>query len=125
MINEVKESISYGANTYRDGVSLNQHERTERLVTASEIMGLEPLHCFIRLTGKYPITEITFDYLNRPRHQEAFVSRLNDNNELMTEVVSLFEQFESPSFVKDKNENSSQTKEKDTPENAIDRNIDI
>lgn len=115
VINEVKESISYGANTYRDGVSLNQHERVERLVTASEIMGLEPLHCFIRLTGNYPITDIAFEYIQRPRHQEAFVSRLNDNNELMTEVVSLFEQLEVPSLAEQaESENKKLTPQENT-----------
>ena len=125
IIHEVKESISYGANTYRDGVSLNQNERSERLVTASEMMGLEPLHCFIRLTGNYPITEITFEYLNRPRHQEAFVSRLDSGNELMKEVVSLFEQLESPAFVQNTENDRTKSSSNDEPEKKVEKQIDI
>lgn len=96
IINEVKESISYGANTYRDGVSLNQHERTVPIVTPSEIMGLSPLHCFIRLTGHYPITQLTFNYIQRERLQSAFISRLDEKNELLTEVMSLCDKLSSP-----------------------------
>lgn len=99
IINEVKEGISYGANTYRDGVSLSQQERAQRIVTASEMMGLEPLHCYIRLTGNYPVTQLAFDYLVRPKSQLAFVSKSTQKNDLLQEVTSLVEQYESPYLV--------------------------
>lgn len=107
IIQEVNESISYGANTYRDGVSLNPQERTQRVVTASEMMRLEPLECYVRLTGHYPITQLSFEYRHRQRLQPAFVSRLDNNNPLLTEVVSLLEQFESPYLATEKEKNIS------------------
>ncbi len=125
VINEVNESISYGANTYRDGVSLNQQERTQRLVTASEMMRLEPLHCYIRLTGNYPITKIAFEYQYRQKTQEAFVSRLHHKDELFAEVTSLFEQCEAPYLASNTKEIASYSKDGKENNREIDRNIDI
>ena len=76
-------------------------------------MGLEPLNCYIRLTGNYPITQISFEYQHRQKMQEAFVSRLHSNDVLFTEVASLVEQFEAPYLSaesEDKEKNSAPEK---------------
>jgi type IV conjugative transfer system coupling protein TraD len=53
----VKENISYGANTIRDGVSLNEATSKEPLVMPTEIAALKNLECFIRLPEDLPIVK--------------------------------------------------------------------
>ena len=63
-IKEIQESLSYGANTMRDGVNLNIAERRRPLVIPTEIMNLEDLECFVKLPGPYPITKLKMKYQN-------------------------------------------------------------
>src|SRR5690606_28733248 len=53
-LEEVKEGISYGANTIRDGVSIQKSERQKVVIPVSEIMRLPDLNCYVRLSGAYP-----------------------------------------------------------------------
>lgn len=53
-----KEQYSYGANDIRDGVSLGHQTITRPVVTASEIMQLEDLQCWLRTPGNYPVTRV-------------------------------------------------------------------
>ena len=63
-IKEKQESLTYGANTVRDGVSLNEIEKKKELVTASEIISLKNLECFVRLTEAFPISKLNMKYNN-------------------------------------------------------------
>lgn len=55
---EVQENKQYGANTHRDGVSLNQVRKRELLVIPTELGLLENLECYVKLAGNRPITKL-------------------------------------------------------------------
>ena len=61
-IEESIENISYGANTIRDGVSLNHSKRLRSLVLPSEIVALKNLECYVRLPEGLPITRLKTTY---------------------------------------------------------------
>mgnify|MGYP001039031413 FL=1 len=65
---EIVENLSYGANTIRDGVSLNQQTHTKLIVIPTEIQNLEDLEAYIRLPGNYPITKLKMPYQYFPEH---------------------------------------------------------
>ncbi len=56
---ETQESLSYGSNTMRDGVNINNIQRKRLLVMPSEIMTLPDLTCYVKLAGNYPIIKLT------------------------------------------------------------------
>ena len=61
---EMQESLSYGANTMRDGVNLNIAEKRRALVIPSEIMKLKDLECFVNFPGPFPVSKLTMKYQN-------------------------------------------------------------
>jgi type IV secretory pathway TraG/TraD family ATPase VirD4 len=61
---EVKESvegISYGANSIRDGVSLNEQQRLKPVVSANDIMVLDDLEAYLKLSGNLPVAKVRFE----------------------------------------------------------------
>jgi len=71
-IEETNESLSYGANTIRDGVSLNSVKKIDPIVMPIEISTLENLSCFLKLPENFPITKLKMTYKNLPKTQPAF-----------------------------------------------------
>ncbi|OJX13134.1 MAG: hypothetical protein BGO77_08585 [Caedibacter sp. 37-49] len=69
---EMVENLSYGANTIRDGVSLNQQTHTKPIVIPTEIQSLKDLEAYIKLPGNYPITKLKMDYKNLLQRINAF-----------------------------------------------------
>ena len=63
---EIIENLSYGANTIRDGVSLNQQTNTKPIVIPTEIQNLRDLEAYIKLPGNYPITKLKMLYQPQP-----------------------------------------------------------
>lgn len=55
---EIKENLSYGANSIRDGVSLNEQKSIKKLVLPTEISRLPNMHCYLMYPGDYPITKL-------------------------------------------------------------------
>jgi type IV conjugative transfer system coupling protein TraD len=96
IIEEVQEGISYGANTLRDGVSLNRVEREKPVVIDSEIMALPDLTCYVRLPGQYPITQLHIPYVARPEKNTPFVARDFEQDNLRQEVMQLTEELAVP-----------------------------
>lgn len=74
-IDDTREQYSYGANSIRDGISLGKNRITRPLVTYPEIMGLDPLTCYLRLPGQFPITKLKLEYQKRPLKAEGFIAR--------------------------------------------------
>lgn len=72
---EISENLSYGANTMRDGVSLNQQTKTTRLVIPTEIGMLRDLEAFVKLPGEYPITRLRLPFTKPNRIAEGFEPR--------------------------------------------------
>jgi len=61
-IQEVRENVSYGADTVGDGVSLKRQERKKSIVLPTEISTLEDLQCYVKLPGGYPVTSVEMWY---------------------------------------------------------------
>lgn len=74
-IDDTRENYSYGANSIRDGISLGKNRITRPLVTYPEIMGLDPLTCYLRLPGQYPITKLELHYQKRSAKASGFLPR--------------------------------------------------
>ena len=62
---EVKESLSYGSNTMRDGVNINSHEKIKRLILPDEVKNLPERTCFVKLCGNYPVTTLKVKLQNQ------------------------------------------------------------
>jgi len=107
-IEEVREGISYGANTMRDGVSVNRVEKERPVVSGSEIMRMKDLSCFVRLPGDYPIVNLTFEYVERHSPNLAFDQRDFQMDDFR-EVIKLAEKHQDTT---DRSANSTQKFEK-------------
>jgi type IV conjugative transfer system coupling protein TraD len=109
---EVREGLSYGANTMRDGISINRVETTKAVINFSEVMSLGDLQAFLRLPGKFPITSIDFQYKARKKLNNGFVLRHFDETK-MHEVNDLIDKFSKPTAQKSEatKVNRSTTKE--------------
>ena len=79
VIEEVRESQSYGPNSIRDGNTISRQRVTRRTVDTGTIMNLENLHCYVRLAGNHPITQLSLAYQERKiLLAEALVERTID-----------------------------------------------
>ncbi len=65
VLEEIRESQSYGPNTIRDGNTIARQRVTRRTVDTGTIMNLENLNCYVRLAGNHPITRLAIDYKER------------------------------------------------------------
>ena len=72
---ENTESLSYGANTMRDGINLNTIKRLRSLVLPTEISTLNPLEAYLSFPGNFPITKLQMSYKNPKISEEAFCLR--------------------------------------------------
>ncbi len=90
-LQEMREGISYGASAMRDGVSLQKMEREKPVISASEIMRLPDLSCYVRLPGAYPIVQLNMAYIARPMLQAAFLLRAVEPDNLRSEVEHMLD----------------------------------
>ena len=74
-IMEASESVSYGAHQMRDGVSLGAQKTTKKVVSPTEIMKLQDLHCFIKLKGDLPVSKYAFTYLKMEQKAPPFIPK--------------------------------------------------
>lgn len=95
-LDEIREGTSYGANTIRDGVSINRVETRKQVVSYSEIMSLSNLYAYVRLPGKFPITLVDFIYKKRKRQNVGFISREDFDEKYIKKVDALIEKYEKP-----------------------------
>ncbi|MGJ3494541.1 type IV conjugative transfer system coupling protein TraD, partial [Piscirickettsia salmonis] len=80
VVEEVRESQSYGPNAIRDGNTIGRQRVTRRTVEASDIMQLEDLNFYLRLVGNHPITKIHSPYVKGRQQtiEHALVERKID-----------------------------------------------
>ncbi len=71
----VKESQSFGANTIRDGSNLNKEVKTERVVTATDIINLPSLGVYLKLSEGMPIGKIQLKYEQYPEVAAKIIRR--------------------------------------------------
>jgi type IV conjugative transfer system coupling protein TraD len=74
----VDETVSYGANSLRDGVGLTPREELELVALPDEVMNLPKFHGFIRVSNAresapFPISTVRFEYRARPRRAEGLM----------------------------------------------------
>lgn len=74
-IEESRENYSYGANSIRDGISLGSQRVTRPIVAYPELMELQDLHCFVRLPGPYPVTQLSLKLNQRSKQCSGFIER--------------------------------------------------
>lgn len=75
-IQRYKEGLSFGGNTIRDGVNISSTETKKAVVSASDIMSLPPLSCYIKMAGGTPpVTKVELKTKDRKEISEPFVPR--------------------------------------------------
>ena len=78
VIEEVRESQSYGPDSIRDGNTIATQRVVRKTVDAGSIMTMEDLECFVRVIGNHPIARMKTDYLERVPHMEPLIERIID-----------------------------------------------
>jgi len=116
-IEEVREGISYGANSIRDGASINYSEREKPVITCSELLRLDDLSCYLRLPGGYPITKLHLPYINRPVRNMPFEARAFNQDGLSEEVLDLVENVEKQHISKEETVKSEKPHKKPQSKN--------
>ena len=71
-VEELSEGVSYGADPYRDGVTLMPRRELQSLALPSEIMRLANLSGYLKLPGPLPVARITLRYVKREAVAPAF-----------------------------------------------------
>ena len=74
-VEEFAEGVSYGADPYRDGVTLTPKRELQALALPSEIMRLPNLNGYLKVPGPYPVARIELRYVKRPKVAPRFVAR--------------------------------------------------
>ena len=80
-MSEVNEGRTYGANTVRDGVSMNRQERMRRIATPDDMMSLPDRQCYVRLPGDYPICKLKLQIDDHPIISDAYVEKKETDSE--------------------------------------------
>lgn len=75
LVDEVRESQSYGPDSIRDGNTISTQRVTRKTVDAGQIMTMEDLHCYVRVIGDHPIAKIKTEYVEREAVIEPLVER--------------------------------------------------
>ncbi|MCY4478593.1 MAG: type IV secretion system DNA-binding domain-containing protein [Rhodospirillales bacterium] len=74
-VEEFAEGVSYGADPYRDGVTLTPKREVQALALPSEIMRLPNLNGYLKLPGPFPVARIELEYVKREKVASRFVAR--------------------------------------------------
>ena len=72
-IEEMAESVNYGADTPRDGVTLGARRALRPLVLPAEVARLDSLAGYLKFPGAWPVARIGLKYRKRPKVAERFV----------------------------------------------------
>lgn len=74
------ESISFGAHQMREGINLSHQVQMKPVVTGSQVMLLKNLEAFLKFPGSFPISKVTFPYLDCPVQNIVYMPRSPKNN---------------------------------------------
>ena len=72
-IEEMAESVNYGVEIPRDGVTLGARRALRPLVLPAEVARLDSLAGYLKFPGAWPVARIELKYRKRPRVAERFV----------------------------------------------------
>lgn len=78
LVDEVRESQSYGPDSIRDGNTISTQRVTRKTVDAGQVMTMEDLHCYVRVIGDHPIAKIKTEHIEREAIIESLVERVID-----------------------------------------------
>ena len=78
-MDESRENYSYGANSVRDGISLGNQRTSRPIVSYPQVIELKDLHCFFRLPGNYPLTQLSLKLQERIPKNLGFIERKLSN----------------------------------------------
>ncbi|RUQ96663.1 type IV conjugative transfer system coupling protein TraD [Legionella septentrionalis] len=127
VIEEVRESQSYGPNSIRDGNTIGSQKIVRKTVDAGSVMTMEDLECYVRLTGNHPIAKIKSDYIERPVKIEPLIERSIDfdalekvnqiaikaqNNPLTDKDIKKMQAFEEEAFAIEEEESEEKYSDK-------------
>lgn len=93
-IDDNRENYSYGANSVRDGISLGKNCITRPIVIYPEIMSLDPLTCYLRVPGQFPMTKLSLTYEKRQEIAPGFIEhvvtqKIEDKAKTITKTPSV------------------------------------
>jgi type IV secretory pathway TraG/TraD family ATPase VirD4 len=74
-MDEKEETMSYGVNSQRDGVSVSTRRHLRDIVLSSEILYLPDMAGYLTTPGPYPIAKIQYGYTPRAKIAPSFVPR--------------------------------------------------
>ena len=74
-VDEKEETLSYGLNAQRDGVSVFARRSMRDIVLTSEILTLPDMHGYFVVPGNYPIAKVSYDYVPTPKIADGFRER--------------------------------------------------
>lgn len=77
------EGVSFGANTIRDGVTVNRQDRIEHLVIPEEILNLKSLQGFLKMPEGFPLAKVDLPLVIRDESEPPFLAR-QDQSLLIT-----------------------------------------
>lgn len=117
-IEEVNESVSYGANTMRDGVSVSRQTKEKRLVLPSELQELDDLQGYLRVKGQFPAAKVQLKYVHYPVLHSEFIARELNPDPLRQNVEQLLDSYNAPVLlssqdIKEHNQQQITTDEKE------------
>lgn len=122
-VEEVNESISYGANTMRDGISVSKQKKREPLVLPIEIQTADDLTGYLRVKGDFPAAKVKIPYVDYPIIHEEFIPRVLEEDPLRQKVEKLVDTYSDPFLVNtdatSKNEDKTSIKSIVNKENEI------
>jgi type IV secretory pathway TraG/TraD family ATPase VirD4 len=74
-IDEKEETLSYGVESARDGVSINSRRALRDIVLTSEVLTLPDMTGYLLTPGNYPIARVEYSYTPTQKISEGFVER--------------------------------------------------
>jgi type IV conjugative transfer system coupling protein TraD len=74
-VDEKEETLSYGLDSQRDGVSVSARRSLRDIVLTSEILTLPDMHGYLVIPGDYPIAKVSYAYVPTPKIADGFMER--------------------------------------------------
>jgi hypothetical protein len=88
---EIEETLSMGVSNYRDGVSMRERRKRQRLIIDSELMNLPDLNAYVKVPNNPFITLTRFGIKDYPIRTTPFMIRDNLILETITEKKPIIE----------------------------------
>ena len=102
-ISEFKEGLSYGANTIRDGVTVNKQDKIKPLLLPSEITNMKTLELILKMPDN-PAIRSKVKYKNRKEVEEQYIEddkRIDDLKSAYTDDEEMKDSIEAKKNKKD------------------------